>query len=88
MLSTCFSSAARVLFVGRGLAFGIQFNMCGLPASSCSDMIFALLQYLDVSQQQQLAVTLWSLWKFRNNKVWNDVTETSQQIDDRSRIFE
>lgn len=46
-----------------------------LPTSSCADMIFTLLKHLDIPQQQLFAVILWSLWKHRNNKVWNNVTE-------------
>lgn len=32
-------------------------------------------------------VTLWSTWEHRNNKVWNDVVETIQQICDRAEAF-
>ncbi|XP_024630813.1 uncharacterized protein [Medicago truncatula] len=42
---------------------------------------------LNTSQQQIFAVTLWSIWKHRNNKVWNNVVETSQQISERAEAF-
>ena len=40
--------------------------------------VFAILQHLDQQQKQVFGVTLWSIWKHRNNKVWNNVTETTQ----------
>ncbi|XP_024634419.1 uncharacterized protein [Medicago truncatula] len=48
-----------------------------LPTSSCAD----------IPQQQLFAVILWSLWKHRNNKVWNNVTETAQQTGERAMNF-
>jgi len=50
-------------------------------------MIFTLLQQLDASQQQLFVVTLWSIWKSRNNKVWNNAVETTQQIGERAEAF-
>jgi hypothetical protein len=42
--------------------------------------VFAILHHLDQQQKQVFSVTLWSIWKHRNNKVWNNVTETAQAI--------
>jgi len=42
--------------------------------------VFAILRHLDQQQKQVFSVTLWSIWKHRNNKVWNNVTETNQAI--------
>ena len=42
--------------------------------------VFAILQHLDQQQKQVFSVTLWSIWKHRNNKVWNNLTETAQSI--------
>jgi len=42
--------------------------------------VFAILQHLDQQQKKVFSVTLWSIWKHRNNKVWNNVTETAQAI--------
>jgi len=50
--------------------------------ASCADIMFSLLPQLDIAQQQIFAITLWSLWKHRNNKVWNNIVETTQQIGD------
>jgi len=46
--------------------------------------VFAILEHLDQQQKQVFGVTLWSIWKHRNNKVWNNVTETAQAICDRA----
>jgi ribonuclease HI len=42
--------------------------------------VFAILQHLDQQQKQIFSVTLWSIWKHRNNKVWNNITETTEAI--------
>ena len=42
--------------------------------------VFAILQHLDQQQKHVFSVTLWSIWKHRNNKSWNNVTETAQAI--------
>jgi len=46
--------------------------------------VFAILQHLDQHQKQVFGVTLWSIWKHRNNNEWNNVTETAQAICDRA----
>jgi hypothetical protein len=48
--------------------------------ASFSINVFAILQHLDQQQKQVFSVTLWSIWKHRNNKVWNNVTDTTQTI--------
>jgi len=60
---------------------------CWSPNVSCHELIFAILQQLDIPQQQIFAVTLWSIWKQRNNRVWNDVVETTQQVSERAEAF-
>ena len=42
--------------------------------------VLAILQHLDQQQKKVFSVTLWSIWKHRNNKVWNNVTKTAQAI--------
>jgi len=46
--------------------------------------VFSILQDLDQQQKYIFGVTLWSIWKHQNNKVWNNVTETAQAICDRA----
>jgi hypothetical protein len=45
--------------------------------------IFALLQHYNIDNSQRFTVTLWSLWKHRNLKLWQDVDETVAQVADR-----
>jgi hypothetical protein len=54
------------------------------PAASFPTSGFAIFQHLDQQQQQIFGVTLWSIWKHRNNKVWNNVIETAQTICERA----
>jgi hypothetical protein len=35
--------------------------------------VFAVLQHLDGQEKHVFGVTLWNIWKNRNNKVWNDI---------------
>lgn len=44
-----------------------------------------ILQQLDGQQKQVFGVTLWSLWKHRNIKLWNEITESVQTICERAR---
>jgi len=50
-----------------------------------TETILLLLDTLSAEQNQRLAVTLWSLWKHRNLKVWDDVTEVSATIVERAK---
>jgi len=55
-----------------------------LPFASCVEIIFSTLQQFDNHQKQVFGVTLWSIWKHRNNRVWNDAQESVQDICDRA----
>jgi len=55
--------------------------------SSATDAIFSLLQVLSVDLLQRFATVLWSIWKHRNLKVWDDVTETSALVVERARTM-
>jgi ABC-type anion transport system duplicated permease subunit len=43
------------------------------------------LQRLDNEQQKLFSVILWSLWKCRNNQVWDNVTDTAQTVCERAQ---
>lgn len=49
--------------------------------------IFDMLQQFDTLKKQVFGVTLWSLWKNRNNKVWNDTIESAQIICDKQALY-
>jgi hypothetical protein len=42
---------------------------------SCSNCIFQVLQTLSCENAALFACILWSIWKQRNNKVWNDIVD-------------
>ena len=52
--------------------------------SSAEDVIFELMRRLSPELSQRLAVILWSLWKHRNLKLWQNESETCAQVIDRA----
>jgi hypothetical protein len=51
--------------------------------------IFALLQHYNVGNSQRFIVTLLSLWKHRNTKLWQDFDETvAQAINEVPHLIE
>lgn len=58
------------------------------PTSSFALDVFSSLQHLDTQQKQILGVTLSSIWKHGNNKVWNDTIEPVSMIcEPESTVF-
>ena len=55
--------------------------------SSATNAIFSILQVLFVDLLQRFATVLWSIWKHRNLKVWDDVTETSASVVEGARTM-
>jgi len=55
-----------------------------LEKNSSVDAIFELLHQLSQEFSQRFAAVLWSLWKHRNFKLWQDVTETCAHVVDRA----
>jgi hypothetical protein len=51
---------------------------------SMADCLFALLQRYNNENSQRFTATLWSLWKHRNLKLWQDVNESEAQVIDRA----
>ena len=66
-----------------GLWQSIRQAMAASP--SVIDSIFSLLQSLSVTQSQRLAALFWSIWKRRNNSVWEDVTDNCATVVERAR---
>jgi len=50
-------------------------------------MIFNLLETLPTEQKQTLAAMVWSIWKHRNLKVWENKTETAATVVERARVM-
>ncbi|MCH98286.1 ribonuclease H protein, partial [Trifolium medium] len=46
--------------------------------NNITDNIFSILNRLDKAQQELFSVMAWSIWKRRNNQVWENVTDTAQ----------
>jgi len=65
---------------------GLWHEIQGALASSPSaiEAIFAL-HSLSATLSQRLAAIFWSLWKHRNLKVWEDITETCAIVVERAR---
>jgi ribonuclease HI len=53
-------------------------------SSNATDTVFLLLQKLNTQENAKLAALIWSLWKHRNLKLWQNKTETCAQIVDRA----
>ena len=92
---SCDSDHEHLLHVFFDCPFAIQvWNRIGLWGSvqhalshtaSATDAIFSLLENLSVELSQRLSTVMWSLWKHRNIRVWDNVTETSAVVVDRAR---
>lgn len=65
-----------------GLWHDIQLAMTA--TGSAVDIIFSLLQTLSVTCSQRLATLFWSIWKRRNNKVWENVTDNCATVVERA----
>jgi hypothetical protein len=47
--------------------------------------IFSVLHRLDTAQQEFFSVLVWSIWKPRNNQVWDNINESDQTVCERAR---
>jgi len=54
---------------------------------SAIETIFSLLQSQSATLSKRLAALFWSIWKHRNIKVWEDVTETCALVVGRARLL-
>jgi len=66
-----------------GIWFDIQNS--AIHTDSAVNSIFYLLENLPPNIQQRVGTICWRLWKHRNLKIWEDVTENSAQVVDRAR---
>jgi hypothetical protein len=56
-----------------------------MNSDSAVNTIFYLLQNSPMNIQQRSAAICWSLWKHRNLKIWENITENSAEVVDRAR---
>ena len=49
------------------------------------DTIFSLMQNLSREHVQRMAAILWSMWKHRNLKLWENENELCANVVDRAR---
>jgi len=49
------------------------------------DIIFNLLQKLSASQVENVVTIMWSIWKSRNLKLWEHVSESTVTILERAK---
>jgi hypothetical protein len=49
------------------------------------DNLFSVLNKLEKTQQEFFSVMVWSIWKQRNNKVWENITDNAQTVCERAR---
>ena len=64
--------------------FGVRCNTPFLPLPQLRKAIFSLLETLSVELAQHMSSVIWSLWKHRNLRVWDDFTETSATVVERA----
>jgi hypothetical protein len=48
--------------------------------NNITDIVFSILDRLDKAQQEFFSIMMWSIWKRRNNQVWENITETAQTV--------
>ncbi|XP_024628810.1 uncharacterized protein [Medicago truncatula] len=68
---------------------GLWSDVSAANSNADSDIgtVFALLDMLTTEQRVVFAATVWSLWKHRNLKVWEGVTEVVAVVVDRARVM-
>jgi hypothetical protein len=70
--------------VWKRLGFWNDIRQTRANTGSVAECIFSLLQHYNNEDCQRFTTILWSLWKHRNLKLWEDVNETDGQVIDRA----
>jgi len=83
----CFSCVVKLCFVGKRIRLCSLLKVIFDHAANFLTNVYAILQHMDQRQKQFFGVTIWSIWKHRNNKVWNNITELVQTICERAGSF-
>ncbi|PNY01281.1 cytochrome p450 [Trifolium pratense] len=53
-------------------------------SNSITENLFSILERLDKNQQELFSVMMWSIWKCRNNQVWNNISDSAQTVYERA----
>ncbi|CAJ2637029.1 unnamed protein product [Trifolium pratense] len=53
--------------------------------NNIDENLFSVLHRLDKDQQEFFSVMVWSIWKRRNNQVWDNITDSDQNVVARAR---
>ena len=91
---SCYSNHEDLAHIFFECPFAVQvWSMAGLwrevqdavaASPSAIEAIFALLQSLSDTLSQRLAAIFWNLWKHKNMKIWEDITETCAIVVERA----
>jgi hypothetical protein len=60
-------------------------STCLNTNNSVAENIFVILHRLNKDDQELFSVMVWSLWKRRNNQVWENITELNQTVCERAK---
>jgi hypothetical protein len=55
--------------------------------NNIADNLFLALHRLDKGQQELFSVTVWSIWKRKNNQVWDNIADSNQTVCERARYL-
>ncbi|PNX70097.1 pentatricopeptide repeat-containing protein, partial [Trifolium pratense] len=71
----CWQRAGLWTHIGTGL----------VANNNIAENLFSILHRLNKDQQEFFCVLVWSIWKRRNNKVWENVTDSDQTVIERAK---
>ncbi|CAJ2636477.1 unnamed protein product [Trifolium pratense] len=71
----CWQQAGLWAHIGTGL----------VANNNIAENLFSILHRLNKDQQELFCVLVWSIWKRRNNKVWENVTDSDQTVVERAK---
>lgn len=78
----CFFTAGTTHNVGKhwGMWTAVQQEL--LPGRFVAEIVFCIMQNFSAEQIGIFAITLWSIWKQRNNNIWNNDSESRAVVCD------
>ena len=69
----------------RHVSLDILINYLSVQALGFKDLCFSMLKSCDSKMREMFTMVLWSLWKNKNNTLWNNETMNHTQILSRAR---